>query len=95
MVGHLPKVECLPTLSLGDNTTFVQLTEVRCWVATLYQLADGNAKAGFGWNLGCWMEVAECPHTMGPTLGTNFFAMGFTSPLMGDGSCTGPMVNVD
>ena len=42
-----------------------------------------------------WMELAECSHTMGPTLGTNFFVVGFTSPLLGDGLSTGPMVNED
>ena len=37
------------------------------------------------------MESAEYPHTMGPTLGTNFCHMFLPSPLLGDGLSTGPM----
>ena len=39
--------------------------------------------------------VNGCPHTMGPTLGTNFVVVGFTTPFRGGGSCAGPTVVVD
>ena len=38
------------------------------------------------------MESVEYPHTMGPTLGTNFLSCVLPSPSLGDGSITGPMV---
>ena len=59
--------------------------EVRCQAAALHQLMvvlDGRLVTG-------------CPHTMGPTLGTRFVVVDFTSTFRGDGSCTGPMVEVD
>ena len=34
--------------------------------------------------------VSECPHTMGPTLGTNFFVTGFTPPFRGEAHALGP-----
>ena len=80
VAGHLANVRHFHTLPQGDNTSFIQRLEVECWVATLYKLAHGNAKAGFGWNTD---EVAECPHTMGPTLGTKFVCHRFTSPFTG------------
>ena len=38
------------------------------------------------------MESAEYPHTMGPTLGTNFCHGFLPSPSLGDDWSTGPMV---
>ena len=50
VVGHLPKVKCLPPLIQQDNTTNHLTFEVRHWAAALYQLVVGCARAGFGWN---------------------------------------------
>ena len=41
------------------------------------------------------MPVSECPHAMGPTLGAKFVSWVLLLPSLGDGSCSGPMVNVD
>ena len=66
--------------------------EVRCQVAGPIP-ADCNA--GFGWKPGYWMQVAECPHTMGPTLGTKFVSCMLPLPSLGDGLHSGPTVNAE
>ena len=58
-------------------------------------IGDGDAGARFGSKPGYGMQVVECPHTKSPTLGAKFAVVGVTSPSLGDGSCSGPMVNVD
>ena len=81
-VRCLVYVRYFHTLSLGDNTSFVWLFWSQM-AGSHPILADGNARAGFGWKPGCWMQVAECPHTMIPTLGTKFVVVHFTSPFPG------------
>ena len=95
VVRHLADVRHFYTLTQGDNSSFVWLFEVRHWAVTLYQLAVGNARTGFGWKPSRWMEIAECPHTMGPTLGAKFVPWVLPLHLLGDGRSTGPMVNAD
>ena len=51
-------------------------------MATLYQLADGCARAE--------RESAEYPHTIGPILGANFLSWVLPSASLGDGSSTQP-----
>ena len=75
-------------MSYAFTLSFREITQVSfnfwSWVpGGPYIPADCDAGAGFGWEPGCWMQVAECPHTIGPTLGAKFVVTGVTSPFAG------------
>ena len=82
VVRHLANVGCFHTVSQGDITSFIWLLKSRHQVATLYQLML-MLGAGFGCKPHCWMQVAECPHAMGPILGTKFAVTCVTFPFTG------------
>ena len=92
MIRHLSKVEHLPTLSLWEITPLIiQLFEFGCQEAALYQLADGGAVLKLGLD-GILDGISRVSTYHGPHIGHQFLAMGFTSPSLGDGSSTEPMV---
>ena len=73
--GQVPGKCCMLSHSQGDNTSFVRLFEVGHKAATLYQLAGGNARAGFG--------SSRVSTYHGPHIGHQICVAGFTSPFAG------------
>ena len=82
----LGNVVHLDTFSAREDNFHMTL-EVKHQAAALYHLM---VMLGLDGNL-----VTGCPYTMGPTLDTKFVSWLVPLPLMGDGSCSGPMVGVD
>ena len=72
---------------LVREENFHSTLEVRVLAAALYQLMVMLGLDGY--------LVTGCPHTMGLTLGAKFVLQVLSLPLLGNGSCSGPMVGVD
>ena len=96
----LPKVRQLGTcqksnlyrLSFWEITPLVvQHFEVRHWVATLYQLADGSTVLKLGLD-GILDGISRVSTYHGSHIGHQFLVVGFTFPSLGDGSSIVPMV---
>ena len=74
-------------LSLSERRKFSFNFGSQVLAAALYQLMVMLGLDGY--------LVTGCPHTMGLTLGAKFVLQLLSLPLLGNGSCSGPMVGVD
>ena len=79
-------------LSLWEITPLIiWLFKVMYQAVTLYQLADGSAVVKLGLD-GILDGISGVSTYHEPHIGHQFIVVGFTSPSLGDGSSTGPIV---